>query len=684
MRRWLALEYDETIRHSWMGKRPERRALFSRLRPKLAGALLVLVVCAMGVGDIAHEVFQIDKEMRANLVAWGRATSVFFREYRYQEFKGNAADARTEAYARVQEALTAVHESRRDLRFVYLVGLRGDDPFIYCDSEPEESPEKSPPGDPYPELPPEAKALFQGGSSVVHGPFEDRWGHWVSVFVKITFTDPSQPPVLLGADVKAAFWYSQILQNSLPETSIVLAFVFMVLGGACALYIMRRLAARLFSSEQAFHDLATGVSDRLWQTDARMNYLYCSDRVREIMGYAPEEVVGRNMLDFASQEERARTATFLTDVLEGQKPFRGYEHWDMHKDGRRVCLVTSGTPEFDGAGRFLGYRGVDTDVTEQKCIEQSLAKRDRLLEAAAEAANHLLSDSHYASGVRAASHALGTAIDADRAYICEIRRGASLDKHTLVLWHAWSNSLTADVQAEPEPPVLSGNHVIPRWFDTLSTGLPIAGCVRDLPEMEQLLLGARSTKSVLVVPIAIRREFWGFACFEDCHSEREWNLGEIMILLSSASAIGATVVRKQAEEGLIESNAWLTGTLHAARGLAVIMTNPAGQIMKFSVGAERMLGYAGAEVIGRFPLLAFHLDSEVRDVCAEAGIPPSLPGEGFRPFVEMVRRNEIWEHDWTYVTKKGDRVRARAAIGEARDAAGELRGYVAVIRALNA
>jgi signal transduction histidine kinase len=48
----------------------------------------------------------------------------------------------------------------------------------------------------------------------------------------------------------------------------------------------------------------------------------------------------------------------------------------------------------------------------------------------------------------------------------------------------------------------------------------------------------------------IENRFWGFICFNDCHSDRIWSGIEISILQATAASIGAAIARRQAEDKL--------------------------------------------------------------------------------------------------------------------------------------
>ncbi|MEA3513931.1 MAG: hypothetical protein U9R34_00465 [Nanoarchaeota archaeon] len=55
-----------------------------------------------------------------------------------------------------------------------------------------------------------------------------------------------------------------------------------------------------------------------------------------------------------------------------KKPFREFINLNMHKDGKEIWLSTSGVPRINEKGKFIGYRGTDTDITEniKKCLKK--------------------------------------------------------------------------------------------------------------------------------------------------------------------------------------------------------------------------------------------------------------------------------------------------------------------------
>ena len=51
----------------------------------------------------------------------------------------------------------------------------------------------------------------------------------------------------------------------------------------------------------------------------------------------------------------------------------------IKKNGQKVILETSGSPKFDETGKFIGYRGIDRDITDRKQAEQARQESEKRL-----------------------------------------------------------------------------------------------------------------------------------------------------------------------------------------------------------------------------------------------------------------------------------------------------------------
>jgi len=139
----------------------------------------------------------------------------------------------------------------------------------------------------------------------------------------------------------------------------------------------KRVDEELQKSEERFKQIIENAVEWIWELDAQGLYTFASPMVRNILGYRPEEVVGiKHFYDFFHTEDRESLKKAAFEVFEGQRPFREFVNRNVRKDGETVWLSTSGVPFRDEKGKFLGYRGADTDITERKRFEETLRKSE--------------------------------------------------------------------------------------------------------------------------------------------------------------------------------------------------------------------------------------------------------------------------------------------------------------------
>jgi diguanylate cyclase (GGDEF)-like protein len=116
-----------------------------------------------------------------------------------------------------------------------------------------------------------------------------------------------------------------------------------------------------------------------WETDPLGTLSYVSEQLAEDFQCEPEELLGRQFTDLLSVEndtsqgmEERKTLGFH---LSARFPFsdvvvRPASEQDVH-------WSLSGNPIFDDRGRFLGFRGIGTDLTEQRRSEQEITRLAR-------------------------------------------------------------------------------------------------------------------------------------------------------------------------------------------------------------------------------------------------------------------------------------------------------------------
>ncbi|MBI2854041.1 MAG: PAS domain S-box protein [Chloroflexi bacterium] len=125
-------------------------------------------------------------------------------------------------------------------------------------------------------------------------------------------------------------------------------------------------------NKERFQNMVETTSDWIWEVDARGVYTYVSPRVADLLGYLPEEVLGKKPFDFMPPDEARRVEAGFAAIAKMRRAFQCLENTNIHKDGRLVVLETSGVPVFDELGELRGYRGIDRDITGRKLAETML------------------------------------------------------------------------------------------------------------------------------------------------------------------------------------------------------------------------------------------------------------------------------------------------------------------------
>jgi PAS domain S-box-containing protein len=161
-----------------------------------------------------------------------------------------------------------------------------------------------------------------------------------------------------------------------------------VLGTYMDISEYRNAMEALRVSEERFRTMVERTRDWVWEGDLNGVVTYSNPRIKELLGYSHEEIVGRNTADFMPPEEAKHFFEENADLAETGKPIAGAEVVYAHKDGRRIVFETNAVPIFDANGKLTGYRGIDRDITIRKQAEEEL-KRAKV---AAEEANRSKSE----------------------------------------------------------------------------------------------------------------------------------------------------------------------------------------------------------------------------------------------------------------------------------------------------
>lgn len=181
-----------------------------------------------------------------------------------------------------------------------------------------------------------------------------REGHWVWVLSRgrvTRWSETGEPLLIAGIHIDI---------SEMKEREAALAEANRELQSA--------LAAR-DAAEQRFRDIAAVSTDWFWEQDADLRFTFLSESYTRSTGGDPAEVIGRTREElFAGMPDVAASAdwAWLAARLAEREPFTDFVYLAPATPTRTraMWLRISGAPFTDAEGRFAGYRGVTTDVTQ--------------------------------------------------------------------------------------------------------------------------------------------------------------------------------------------------------------------------------------------------------------------------------------------------------------------------------
>nr|NQU89531.1 PAS domain S-box protein [Bacteroidota bacterium] len=139
----------------------------------------------------------------------------------------------------------------------------------------------------------------------------------------------------------------------------------------------RKLAEeRLKISEERFRQIVENSHEWIWEVDLNGLYTFASHAVDDMLGYKPEELIGKkHFYDLFPPEDREEYKNAAFEVFRQRQSFREFINRNVNKSGEIVWLSTSGVPMLDDDGNLSGYRGADINITERKLAEEKLKEQ---------------------------------------------------------------------------------------------------------------------------------------------------------------------------------------------------------------------------------------------------------------------------------------------------------------------
>ena len=134
-----------------------------------------------------------------------------------------------------------------------------------------------------------------------------------------------------------------------------------------------RLERDLRASEERYRGLVQSSPDLIFEMDGNGIYTFYSDRTEEVIGWAPDEMIGRPFTDFIDMEAFPQAAQRLAEISANPGRPSTDRLLIRHKsNGRKIPFEVSVVGQVDETGQLQAIRGVARDISERERLETQL------------------------------------------------------------------------------------------------------------------------------------------------------------------------------------------------------------------------------------------------------------------------------------------------------------------------
>ncbi len=356
----------------------------------------------------------------------------------------------------------------------------------------------------------------------------------------------------------------------------------------------------------------------------------------------PQEVIARAK-ELSVELETPITPGFEALVFKASRGIEDiYELTYIRKDGSRFPAVVSVTALRDEQDAIIGYLLIGTDNTARKQAEEALKQAGALQSAIFNSANF-------------------SSIATDAQGVIQI---FNVGAERMLGYTAAEvmNQITPAEISDPQEVIARAKEL------SLELETPIT------PGFEALVFKASRGIEDIYELTYIRKDGSRFPAVVSVTALRDEQDAIIGYLLIGTD----NTARKQAEEALKQAGALQRAIFNSAN-FSSIATDAQGVIQIFNVGAERMLGYAAAEVMNQITPADISDPQEVVARAEELSIELGTPiTPGFEALVFKASRGIEDIYELTYIRKDGSRFPAVVSVTALRDEQDAIIGYLLI------
>lgn len=322
---------------------------------------------------------------------------------------------------------------------------------------------------------------------------------------------------------------------------------------------------KLRSSENTFKTIWENSLDGMRLTDEDGIVYMCNEAYAKMIGKSRFEIEGQPVSSIYDEEHGTKILSEYLNKFNTQSLVTKYDTTVHLWNGRKKEFEVSNSFIQSISGKkFLC--SIFSDITTRKGSEELIQKKDKLLQGIADATKALMTSRKEEEGFNEALSILGKAADVERVYIFQHQVNKDTDEMYFSLAYEWASEGTVAQIKNPEFYKISYSRFATlQFYESFSEGKTLKYVIKDLPDSYKENFIDKNIKSIILVPIMIDGNYWGFIGFDEMETDRTWSDNEESILVTMASTIGAVIKRNLFREILLQNNKKLDQAVKEAR-----------------------------------------------------------------------------------------------------------------------
>jgi len=138
----------------------------------------------------------------------------------------------------------------------------------------------------------------------------------------------------------------------------------------------RSMERKLAEQEEFRSRLLESFPDLILVVDLEERYTFVSSRIFEILGYQPDEMLGKKISEVG--DHSPDLVSLYQTIVSGDQAFSAAEYGARHRDGNWRTMRASGSQLVDGDGKISGVIVSVRDITIERKLEQQIVESERL------------------------------------------------------------------------------------------------------------------------------------------------------------------------------------------------------------------------------------------------------------------------------------------------------------------